>query len=141
MAKALRLILTVVGATVVALAATVAIGVLAAGCGGTPAGSATSSQRGGATASVVGTVVFARRHFGVDVHVFDASSAPVASEYVPPDADRFRFDLPPGQYELELSKHLAPVTCHYEKAASVRAHRTTHVTFVAAILDPGCGTY
>jgi hypothetical protein len=104
--------------------------VLAAGCGGTPA-----------TGSVVGTIAFDRRHFGVVVHVFDANRAQVASDDVPPRDDRFRFDLPPGQYALQLTKPSAPVTCDYEKAVSVRASRTTHVNFVASILTPGCGTY
>ena len=117
------------------------MGVLAAGCGGTPAGSAPSKARVRSTGSVVGTIAFDGRHFGVVVRVIDASRVRVASEYVPPRDDRFRFDLPPGQYALELTKHLAPVNCDYEKAVSVRASRTTHVTFVAAVLTPGCGTY
>jgi hypothetical protein len=121
-------------ATIGIIIGAVVIGVLAAGCGGTPAGSAT-------TGSVVGTVAFDGRHFGVVVRVFDASRVRVASEYVPPRDDRFRFDLPPGQYELQLTRPLAPVTCDYEKAVSVRASGTTHVNFVASVLTPGCGTY
>ena len=111
----------------------VIVGVALAGC-------ASAHGRSG-TGSVVGTIAFDGRHFGVVVRVFDASRARVASEYVPPRDDRFRFDLPAGQYELQLTKPLAPFTCDYEKAVSARASGTTHVNFVASVLTPGCGTY
>jgi hypothetical protein len=61
---------------------------------------------------------------------------------VPPRDDRFRFELPPGEYQLLLTNHLAPGNCHnYAKAVSVRASLTTHITFLAGVLTPGCGTY
>ncbi len=92
---------------------------------------------------MVGTIApDRRRQFGVDVRVFDASRIQVASEYVPPRDDRFRFELPPGEYQLLLTNHLAPGNCHnYAKAVSVRASLTTHITFLAGVLTPGCGTY
>jgi hypothetical protein len=82
-------------------------------------------------------------HFIAGRPRFDASRPRVAGEYVPPGDDQFRFDLPPGQYEIEvqLTKHSAPVGCSDAKAVSVRANRTIHVTFVAAVLNAGCGTY
>jgi hypothetical protein len=127
--------------SIASITGAVAIGALAAGFGGTLAGSASAQWHARSSGSIVGAVAFAGRHFGVVVHVFDVGGASVASEYVSPRDDRFRFNLPPGQYDVELTKPSAVVDCQYEKAVSVRAGRTTRVDFVAAVLTPGCGTY
>jgi hypothetical protein len=63
---------------------------------------------------------------------------------VPRGDDQFRFDLEPGQYEIEaqLTKHPWPVGCSNATAVSVRAGRTTHVTVNPAFLNVGwCRTY
>jgi hypothetical protein len=133
---------------------------LAAGCGGTAAARATSTQRDPGAGSVAGTVVFGRHDTGAVVRAFrcerrsrprrtgpdgcPAGTRPqqVAGEEVRPGDNQFRFRLKPGRYRIEdqLTKHSTPFGCiDATHKVSVRANHTTHVTLAASFLNAGCG--
>jgi hypothetical protein len=142
---------------IVAAATTLA---LAAGCAGTAAATAMSTQRAPGAGTVAGTVVFGRHDSGVAVSVFrcvrqsrprrtvvngcPAGTRPqqVTGEKVRPDDSHFSFRLKPGRYRIydQLTRDSTPFGCiDATHKVSVRANRTTHVTLHTDFLNAGCG--